>query len=52
MSFVIALVILFLLGTYLGKISGVFWLWSGIRALVIALVTGAIIVALNLLEHS
>jgi len=51
LSFVIALTILFLLGIYLGKISGVFWLWSGIRALVIALVTGAIIVALNLLEH-
>lgn len=51
LSFVIALIILFLLGTYLGKISGVFWLWSGIRALVIALVTGGIIVALNLLDH-
>lgn len=51
LSFVVALTILFLLGMYLGKISGVFWLWSGIRALVIALATGAIIVALNLLEH-
>lgn len=52
LSFVFALVVLFLLGTYLGAISGVFWLWSGIRALVIALVTGAIIVALNMLGHA
>jgi len=51
LSFIIALTILFLLGIYLGRISGVFWLWSGIRALAIALVTGAIIVALNLLDH-
>lgn len=51
LSFIIALTILFLLGMYLGKISGEFWLWSGIRALVIALATGIIIVALNLLEH-
>jgi predicted membrane protein (TIGR00267 family) len=51
LSFSIALTILFLLGMYLGKISGEFWLWSGIRALVIALVTGIIIVGLSLLEH-
>jgi len=49
MSFIFALVVLFLLGIYLGRISGVFWLWSGIRALVIALATGGIIVGLNLL---
>ena len=51
LSFIVALAMLFLLGTYLGKISGVFWLWSGIRALVIALATGGIIVALNLLQR-
>ena len=51
LAFFIALAVLFLLGTYLGKISGMFWLWSGVRALAIALATGAIIVLLNLLQH-
>jgi len=47
LSILVALVVLFMLGIYLGRISGVYWLWAGIRALAIALVTGAIIVFLN-----
>lgn len=47
LSIMVALVVLFLLGIYLGRISGVYWLWAGIRALAIALVTGAIIIFLS-----
>jgi predicted membrane protein (TIGR00267 family) len=36
-------VIIFFLGTFLGRVSGEFWLWSGIRTVCIALVTAAII---------
>ncbi len=43
----IAFFVLFALGTYLGRISGGHWYWGGIRALVIAALTAAIIVALN-----
>ena len=42
-SVIIALVLVFLLGVYLGKIGGTSWLWSGIRALLVASVTVAII---------
>jgi len=47
LSILVAVVVLFLLGIYLGRISGVYWLWAGIRALAIALVTGAIIILLS-----
>lgn len=43
----IAFAIIFLLGTYLGKIEHSFWLWSGIRAVLIAGVTSAVIIALE-----
>lgn len=39
----LALVCIFMLGVFLGKISQTFWLWAGIRALLLALVTVAII---------
>jgi hypothetical protein len=39
--------VIFLLGTYLGKIEHSFWLWSGIRAVLIAAVTSAVIIALE-----
>lgn len=39
----LAFVCIFLLGVFLGKISQTFWLWAGIRALLLALVTVAII---------
>lgn len=47
LSFAVALVILFAFGMYLGRISGINWFWAGFRVMLIALVTGAIIVALN-----
>lgn len=46
-SFLVALMMLFLLGIFLGRISGLYWLWAGSRALIIALVTCIIIVALK-----
>lgn len=42
-AMVIDFALLFLLGVFLGKVSGAFWLWSGLRTLLIGLVTGAII---------
>jgi hypothetical protein len=32
-------VIIFLLGVFLGRVSGIFWLWSGLQSLAVALVT-------------
>lgn len=46
-SLVIAMVLSFLLGVFLGRLSGRFWLWTGIRALLIALVTSLIILLLH-----
>ncbi len=42
-SIAIALVIIFMMGVFLGKVSGHFWLFSGVRTLLVALVTAAII---------
>lgn len=42
-AIIIAFVCIFFLGVFLGKISRSFWLWSGIRALVISILTVAII---------
>lgn len=39
----IALVMVFLLGVFLGRIGRVFWLWAGLRALLLALVTVGLI---------
>lgn len=39
-----ALIVIFFLGIFLGSISGQFWLLSGLRTLLIALLTGAIII--------
>jgi predicted membrane protein (TIGR00267 family) len=35
--------VIFSLGVFLGRISGTFWLWSGLRAVLIGLVTAGII---------
>jgi predicted membrane protein (TIGR00267 family) len=43
-AIVIALICIFFLGILLGKISQTFWLWSGLRTLIIAIVTVLIIV--------
>ena len=44
-SMVLAFVALFLLGAFLGTVSGRFWLWSGLRTLVVAALTAAVILA-------
>ena len=35
----VALVIIFLLGVFLGRVGGTFWLWSGLQSLTVALLT-------------
>jgi hypothetical protein len=40
---VVALVIIFLLGVFLGRVGGIFWLWSGLQSLAVALVTVGLI---------
>lgn len=40
-------VITFLLGVFLGKISGMFWLWSGLRTLLVAVITSILIILLT-----
>lgn len=42
-----ALVILFFLGIVISRIQGVFWLWGGLRTLIIALLTTILIYAFN-----
>jgi predicted membrane protein (TIGR00267 family) len=42
-----ATVLLFLYGVYLGAVSGAFWLWSGLRTLLIAAATAGIILMLG-----
>lgn len=42
-AIVVALICIFSLGVFLGKISKTFWLWSGLRTLIIAIITVAII---------
>jgi predicted membrane protein (TIGR00267 family) len=39
----VALVIIFLLGVFLGRVGGTFWLWSGLQSLTVALVTVGLI---------
>lgn len=39
----LAFLIIFLLGVFLGRISGYFWLWSGLRTLIIAMITTLLI---------
>lgn len=38
-----AFILVFLLGIFLGCISGLFWLWSGVKTLLIALITALLI---------
>lgn len=42
-AIVVALLVIFLLGVFLGRISGVSWLRSGIQTLLVAVVTAALI---------
>jgi len=41
-AFATAFLMIFLLGVYLGRISHIFWLWAGLRTLLIATTTGLI----------
>ena len=43
----VAFLVLFLLGAFLGTVSGRFWLWSGLRMLAIALLTAGLILWLE-----
>lgn len=42
-SIAVALVLIFLLGVFLGRVSNTFWLWSGLRTMLVAVVTGALV---------
>jgi predicted membrane protein (TIGR00267 family) len=46
-AIVTAFIVLFLLGTIIGRIRGSHWLWSGIRTLLIAVLTAVIIYILH-----
>lgn len=46
-AIVLALMVIFLLGVFLGRVSGHFWLFAGLRALFIALITGTIILLIT-----
>lgn len=46
-AIVVGLICIFALGVFLGKISKTFWLWSGLRAVTIAVVTIVIILFLG-----
>ena len=46
-SFGMALIIIFLLGVYLGQVSHTFWLWAGFRTLLIGAATTGLIFMLS-----
>ena len=46
-AIVTAFLTLFMLGVFIGTVSGQFWLWSGLRTLAIALFTAGIILLLG-----
>ena len=46
-AIIIALIVIFLLGIFLGRVSRTFWLWSGLRSLAVALLTLMIILFFN-----
>ncbi len=43
LAMMVALIIIFLLGVFLGRVGGTFWLWSGLQSLTVALLTAALI---------
>lgn len=43
----VAFISIFVLGAFLGRIGHVFWLWSGLRAVLIAILTSALILILR-----
>ncbi|MDH3600779.1 MAG: hypothetical protein OEU26_14200 [Candidatus Tectomicrobia bacterium] len=44
-AILVALMLIFLLGVFLGRVSGAFWLWSGVRTLIVAVLTMLVIMA-------
>lgn len=46
-SIIIALTLVFLIGIYIGKLGGTFWLWAGIRAALLAIVIVILITLLG-----
>ncbi len=46
-AFAVALIIIFFLGVYLGHVSHTFWLWAGLRTLLIATATTGLIFTLS-----
>lgn len=51
-AIIVALISIFLLGVFLGKISKTFWIWSGLRTLIIAIVTLVIILFFGRLSET
>jgi len=47
LAIVIALSLAFMMGVFLGRLNDRFWLWSGVRALLVAVIVAAIILLLN-----
>ena len=43
----VAFILIFFLGVFIGKISDSFWLWAGLRALLIALITSLLIYGIS-----
>jgi len=43
LAMIVALVIIFLLGVFLGRVGGTFWLWSGLQSLAVAFLTVGLI---------
>ena len=46
-AFVMALIMIFFLGVYLGQVSQTFWFWAGLRTLLIAAATTGVIFILS-----
>lgn len=46
-AIVVALMIIFMLGVFLGRVGGTFWLWSGLQSLTVALLTLGLIYLIN-----
>ncbi len=47
LAIIVALSLAFMLGVFLGRLNGHFWLWTGVRALLVAVMTALIILLLN-----
>lgn len=45
-AILLAFAVIFMLGVFLGRVSGTFWLWSALRTLVIAALTAGLILLL------